>query len=144
MTSLADILAEPDASKVPLFPVEPPDGHKHLSEIKRCVSFRKSMILLSPAFVFAIPNAGKRNPMQASQEGIVGGVFDYHVAWNHGGAWLEFKGYSAAGRPGKLSPAQIDWGNRMQALGKSVACFFDPMHAIEWLHSVGCPIRATL
>jgi len=49
MTSLADILAEPEASKVPLFPVEPPDGHKHLSEIKRCVSFRKSMILLSAA-----------------------------------------------------------------------------------------------
>lgn len=133
-----------DLNPTPRFPVEPPDGLKHLSEIKRQTQFINMMKTLAPSvLVFANANAGKRNPMKAKAEGIMGGVFDVCVMWDNGGiAWPEFKGYDAAGRPGKLSRAQIDWGNKAMDRGQHVECFFDAMTAVEWLRSVGCPIRS--
>src|SRR5690606_25860469 len=91
--------------------------------------------------LWATANAGKRNPTQARREGIRAGVFDVQVV--HEAplcAWIEMKGYTAAGRAGKLSEAQVEWGNRMSALGHHVACFFDPYDAVDWLRSVGFPI----
>lgn len=146
---MIDILASLDAyaddlNAAPLFPVEPPDGMKHLAELPRQATFIKLMRSLAPkATVYAVPNAGKRWRVQAQKEGIRGGVFDLTVAWNHGIAFPEFKGYSAGGRPGVLSAAQIDWGNEMTRHGHSVACFFSPMRAVEWLRDLGCPVRET-
>lgn len=125
----------------PLFFVEPPDGRKDWPEAKRQRSFLNELRTIAPhIFAFANANAGKRNPMRARQEGIMGGVFDVTITW--GGArtaWPEFKGYTAAGRAGVLSDAQIVWGNRMQGLGHDVACFFTPAACIEWLRSLGAP-----
>ena len=126
----------------PLFPVEPPDGERHLTELDRVSAFRRLMHMHAPTVAFyPNANAGKRSRYQASREGIVAGVFDYTIAWAAPNAvWLEFKGYDASGRPGSLSGAQIEWGNRMARLGHRVACFFRPESALAWLASCGAPV----
>lgn len=141
MASFADDLGLiEDDDSAPIFPCEPPDGLRHLSELDRVVTFRRLMRQLAPrVMVYANANAGKRSRRQASAEGIVAGVFDYTVAWNHGVAWPEFKGYDSRGRPGKLSQPQIDWGNAMSRIGHPVACFYSPVSAVEWLRGIGCP-----
>lgn len=126
----------------PVFPVEAPDGDRTRPEIARQVTLFSTMRIVAPTvFGFAIPNAGKRNPVQAKKEGIVGGAFDTEWHWDGGQAWIELKGYDARGRAGTLSQSQIDWGNRMHRLSKSVACFFDPLAAVHWLASLGAPVR---
>lgn len=141
MTTWADL--EQDLATEPLFPVEAPDGRKDWPEIRRQRALINELAMIAPTvFVFAVPNAGKRNPRKAKQEGIMGGVFDLVLCW--GGrhvAWVEMKGYTAAGRPGKLSQPQIDWGNRMARLGHDVAMFFTPAACVEWLRGIGCPMR---
>lgn len=144
MTPPADFAAmETSLYPDPLFHCEPPDGQKHLSEIARCVQFRRLMAMLAPSvLVHANANAGKRNPMQARREGIMGGVFDYACLWGaDGSAYLEMKGYDARGRAGKLSTNQIEFGNRLHRMGRNVACFFDPMAAVAWVRSCGAPVR---
>lgn len=131
-----------DLSPSPQFPVEPPDGLRHWSEIDRQETFRNLMKTVAPrAIVWANANAGKRNPRLAKKEGILGGVFDMTVAWPGGWALPEFKGYDGSGRAGSLSKSQIDFGNRLNAMGHPVACFFTPMRAVEWLRDVGCPMH---
>lgn len=126
----------------PIFPVEAPDGDRARSEIARQVTLFGTMRMAAPTVLgFAIPNAGKRNPVQAKKEGIMGGAFDTEWHWDTGAAWIELKGYDARGRAGTLSQSQIDWGNRMHRLGKPVACFFDPLAAVRWLASLGAPVR---
>lgn len=136
----------------PLFPVEAPDGRKDLTELDRAVMFRRYMANLAPAVIlYPNANAGRRNPMQARREGIMAGVFDYTAAWDIADStladcavsvcWVELKGYDKSGRPGKLSNAQIEWGNAMQARGHKVACFFSGKSAFDWLASLGAPIR---
>jgi hypothetical protein len=125
----------------PIFPVELPNDDPR-AELPRQVEFLRDLKMLAPSvYAYAVPNAGKRNPRQAKAEGIVGGVFDLELRWNSGAAQVEFKGRDARGRPGKLSPAQIDHGNRMTGLGWPVACFFDPQAALEWVRSLGAPFR---
>lgn len=134
----------------PLFFVEQPDVRKDLSEIQRVEMFRKIMREKAPHLIlYPNANAGKRNPLQAKREGIVAGVFDYTVAWDIAHStidtpatvsWIEFKGYDASGRAGKLSQAQIDWGNRMHRAGYRVACFFSAKSAVRWLREQGAPI----
>lgn len=137
---------------VPLFPVEAPDGRKELAELERQAIFRRYAANLAPrVIVFANANAGKRNPMQAKREGIMAGVFDMTCAWDIAAStdpnapqsvcWIEFKGYDKNGRPGKLSKAQIDWGNAMHERGHKVACFFSGKSAFDWLASLGAPVR---
>jgi hypothetical protein len=137
---------------VPLFPVEVPDGRKELAELERQAIFRRYAANLAPrVIVFANANAGKRNPMQAKREGIMAGVFDMTCAWDIAAStdpnapqsvcYIEFKGYDKNGRPGKLSKAQIDWGNAMHERGHKVACFFSGKSAFDWLASLGAPIR---
>lgn len=126
----------------PLFPVEAPDGKRLIGETPRQTRLFGIMRMAGPEVLgFPIPNAGKRNPAKARAEGIVSGVFDTAWEWGDGEAWIELKGYTAAGRPGVLSDNQIRWGNRMHLMGKRVACFFDPMNAALWLQSIGAPVR---
>lgn len=129
--------------QTPDFYVQAPDGARQWSEIDRQQMLFNLMRSAAPRVVgWAIPNAGKRNPSKARKEGIRGGVFDTQWAWRHPvTAWVEMKGYDAAGRAGKLSPQQIDWGNDMVRLGHHVACFFDPYAAVAWLRDRGFPVR---
>ncbi len=149
-TTFADLEAPLDAE--PLFPVEAPDGRKDLSELERQVMFRKFAANLAPqVLVWANANAGRRNPMQARKEGVMAGVFDMSCAWDIDAStlpdcdvstcWVEFKGYDKSGRPGRLSPAQIEWGNAMHQRGHKVACFFSGRSAFDWLASLGAPVR---
>lgn len=144
MSMLADFDAmEATLNPVPLFPVEAPDGRKALAELPRQVSFLSLMRMAGPAVeVRALPNAGKRNPTKAKQEGIKAGLFDLGCWWTFGGhGLLEAKGYDASGRPGKLSKEQIDFGNLMFRMGVPVACFFTPEWAIARLIEWGAPVR---
>lgn len=148
---------EADLKPVPLFLVEAPDGRKDLSELDRQGWFVAFMRRTQPHIeVHANPNAGKRGPKaqrQAKTEGLKPGVFDITVAWDHRlstidapvtVAWPEFKGYDSSGRAGKLTPAQIEWGNSMHDRGFPVACFFSAKSVIEWLRSLGAPIRGAV
>lgn len=139
----------------PLFPVEAPDGRRDLSELARVKMFRTYLARLAPK-VTAYPNAnaGKRNPVQARAEGIRAGIPDYTVFWNirdstlsdcpSSVAWVEMKGYSAAGRPGKLSPDQIEFMNILHRNGHNVACFYSGKSAFDWLASLGAPIAGRI
>lgn len=150
MTVWDDLETPLDAA--PLFPVEAPDGRKELSELQRQVMFRKYASTLAPrVIVWANANAGKRNPMKARREGIVAGIFDMSCAWDIAAStdpgapqsicFIEFKGYSKDGRPGKLDSSQIEWGNAMHERGHKVACFFSGQSAFNWLASLGAPVR---
>lgn len=136
---------ETPLNEQPLFQVERPDGRRHLSEIDRVVMLRNYVRDLGRnVHVHAIPNAAKRGfkaQRQAKKEGMVAGVFDLCVTWPGSGVcWCEMKGYDASGAAGKLSQAQIDWGNSHFRMGHSVACFFSPERALEWIRSCGAPI----
>jgi hypothetical protein len=144
---------ESDLHQAPLFPVEAPDGRKDLSEHERQAWFVSFMRKSNPHIeIHANMNHGKRGQFamnQAHAEGLKPGVFDITVAWDVADAaddrptvaWCEYKGYERSGRAGKLSQIQIDWGNAMHRKGFSVACFFSAWSCIEWLRSLGCPIR---
>lgn len=153
MVDFAELETPLDA--VPLFPVEAPDGRKDLAEIDRQVMFRRYAANLAPrVIVWANANAGRRNPAQARREGVMAGVFDMTCAWDIADStnpaapqsvcYLEFKGYDKNGRPGKLSRAQIDWGNAMHQRGHKVACFFSGKSAFDWLASLGAPVRGRI
>ena len=135
---------EEDLNRPPAFYVEEPDGRKDWSELPRQATFRKLMYMAAPQILlFANPNAGKRNPMQARKEGILGGVFDMTAMDADLIAWVEFKGYSGKKypRPGVLSPQQIRFGNRLHDMGRHCACFYSPHKAVDWLRDLGFPIR---
>ena len=127
---------------VPDFPVQAPDGVKTWTELQRQTTLLRLIHMAgSRVPVWAQANAGKRNPMQARREGIVAGVFDLQFAWRGPlTAFVEMKGYTKAGRAGSLSRQQIEWGNRLHALGHHVACFYCPYAALDWLRSIGFPI----
>lgn len=146
---------ETPLNEAPLFFVEQPDGLKDLSELDRQAMFRKYLANLAPAVIaYANPNAAKRGlkaRAQAKKEGLMAGVFDMTCAWDIDAStipncdvsvcWVEMKGYDSNGRPGKLSQAQIDWGNSMVRKGHKVACFFSGKSAFDWMASLGAPIR---
>lgn len=135
MASAFDMPADDfDVVEIPRFPCEAPDGLKHWPELKRQIKFRKLMREADPSIlVFAIPNAGRRNPVKAAQEGILAGVADLCCVGRGWTAWPELKGYDKRGRPGHLSAAQIRFGNDMTARGHPYAVFFSPQHAAEWV-----------
>tara|TARA_R110000765_G_scaffold27453_4_gene66646 strand:+ start:668 stop:1111 length:444 start_codon:yes stop_codon:yes gene_type:complete len=140
--TIFDDLEDPPESG-PLFFVEAPDGRTQMTEIMRVVAFRKLLRATAGARVLCFPNAnaGKRDPRRAAAEGIMAGVADYTVVWSPSQcAFIEFKGYSKAGRPGKLSLAQVEWGNTMHRHGHAVACFFDAAAAVAWLRECGAPV----
>lgn len=140
MTSLDDLLdIEEAGGKPPLFYVEPTDKNP-ASEIQRQATFRKIMSQVAPSIiVYANTNgthiASLAGRAKAGREGRTIGVPDVTVVWNRGVAWIEFK----AGK-GQLKPAQIEFGNRLVLCGQHVACFRDPIHAIDWVRSIGAPV----
>ena len=158
--SAFDHLEDP-LKPAPLFPVEDwralANPRKDLSELDRQAMFVAFMRKSCPHMVVAaIPNAAKRGfkaQAQAKKEGIVAGAFDTLVTWDIADAspdcpctmaMIEWKGFDASGRAGKLSDAQIEFGNRLHRQGHKVACFFSAASAIEWLRSLGAPIRGRL
>ena len=140
MNFLSDL--ETDLNPTPQFLHEQPDQRKDWPELNRQATFLRLIRMAAPRLlVFANANAGKRNPRQAKSEGIRGGVFDLTVLWTQQRcAYIEFKGYTKAGRPGKLSDNQIRFGNRLVELGIPCASFFSPFNAVNWLREQGFPI----
>lgn len=134
-------LAE-DLNPEPAFYVQAPDGRKDWPELKRQGAFLKLMRAAAPrVLVYPNVNAGKRNPVRARAEGIRAGVFDLTILWRRNLiAYIELKGYTAAGRSGQLSDEQIRFGNRLVELDVPCACFFDPYDAVEWLRECGFPV----
>lgn len=128
----------------PLFFCEKPDGRKDLSEDKRAAMFVALVHRCAPACEIAhVKNEGAYNHAKAKKLGVVAGFADYIVTWKQGAAFVELKGYTAAGRPGVLSDAQIAWGNRKYLMGHAVACFFSPEKALDWLRDQGAPVLRT-
>lgn len=140
MNAWADL--ESELHPTPEFLVQAPDGRRDWAETPRQTTLFRVMHMAAPRVLgYAVPNAGKRNPLQARREGIMAGVFDTRWEWRDGlTAAVELKGYDKRGRAGKLSDAQVEWGNRMHQLGYPVACFFDPYDAADWLRSLGFPV----
>lgn len=139
MNFLSDL--ETDLNPTPQFPHEAPDGRKGVPELRRQTDFLTLMRTAGPrVLVFANANAGKRNPQQAKREGIKGGVFDITCLWRSRCAYIEFKGYTKAGRPGQLTDNQVRFGNRLVELDIPCASFFSPVAAVNWLHAIGFPV----
>lgn len=131
---------ETDLDPVPLFVVEGPDKSP-ASEIQRQATFLKLVRQLAPDVIaYANTNgthiASMGGRAKANREGRTIGAPDLTLVWNRGVAWIEFK----AGK-GKLSPAQVDFCNRLVRAGQHVACFRDPMGAIAWLRDCGAPVK---
>lgn len=145
MTPLSALLAiehDTGVKERPLFFCQPPDGRRDWGETPRQNKLFKLMGDEAPDILgFPIPNAGKRNPNKARLEHIMSGVFDTEWQWPGDSAHVEMKGYDARGRAGVLSENQILWGNRMHLMGKHVACFFDPVAAVDWLRRWGGPFN---
>lgn len=125
----------------PLFPVQEPDGKRAWSEDDRCAVLLGYMRIMAPGVTLRhFANEGKRNPLRAKRLGIIAGLFDYGFWWPGGAALIEMKGYTKAGRPGALSPAQISFGNALHRGGHNVAMFFSPQNAADWLRACGAPV----
>ncbi len=135
-----------DALETPLKPtprflVEDPDKNPG-TEIQRQATFRKLMARLAPAVtVYANTNgthiASLAGRARANREGRTIGAPDLTLFWNHGVAWIEFK----AGK-GSLKPAQIEFCNKLADDGHHVACFRDPINAVDWVRSLGAPVKS--
>lgn len=125
----------------PLFYVQRPDGLKHLSEDAGSIALVNLVHRLAPKATIQHPkNEGKHNHVKAKAMGVVAGFPDYIVTWPvRGQAFIEMKGFTAAGRPGELFQAQIDQCNKLYRQGFPVACFFSPDAAFEWLVAQGMP-----
>ncbi|WP_298196585.1 hypothetical protein [Novosphingobium sp.] len=144
----------------PLFRVErpgrPPEDRSTWPELARQRAFLSHLRKHAPRVsAFAVPNAahrGQRAMNQARAEGLRSGAFDLIVGWHRAEAtndrcpaaiaFVEFKGFDASGRPGKLSRAQVEFGNGWWRRGHAVACFFTAEAAIEWLRELGAPVPA--
>lgn len=145
------------AVEEPLFfcePVPAPGPDPRLwPEEERQAAFVTYMSRTSPHItVRAVRNEGKRGlreQRQMKRTGLKAGTFDTFICWSIEDAapdcpqtlvWIEWKGFSAKREPGKLTPAQIAFGNDMTRKGQKVACFYTVKPALEWLLSLGCPI----
>jgi len=147
----------------PLFPVEQPGkatGDPRLwPEIERLAAFVAFIRKTQQPQIKAYSNAndGKRGikaQRDAKRLGLTPGVFDVTVLWDYrestnpdnpvAMAYVEFKGFDKNGRPGKLSQAQIEWGNSVHAKGHNVGCFYSAKTALLWLKSLGAPIRGAV
>lgn len=133
---------EVDLKPVPRFPVEATDKSP-ATELQRQATFLKMMRTLAPSVIcYANTNgthiASFAGRAKADKEGRTIGASDVTIVWNRGVAWIEWK----AGK-GSLKPAQIEFGNRLYEMGHHVACFRDPVSAVDWLRSIGAPVKAT-
>ena len=151
-----------EAPTVPLFPVEPvpaPGPDPRLwPEIERQKAFITYIRRTSPDLIaFAIPNAGKRSQWAAGKakaEGLLPGAADVCICWDwrkstqddpaRSVAFVEIKGFDKNGKPGKLSPSQIAFGNSCFERGIAYGCFYTATAALLWLASLGAPLRGKL
>jgi len=134
---------EADLKPVARFPVEATDKNP-ATELQRQATFLKMMRTLAPNVIcYANTNgthiASFAGRAKANKEGRTIGASDIVCVWNRGVAWIEWK----AGK-GSLKPAQIEFGNRLYEMGHHVACFRDPNSAVDWLRSIGAPVRIIL
>ena len=149
-TTFADL--ESPLYAEPLFYVEPhgkaPDDTRRRPEAFRQESFVAYLRKTSPGITPAsFANEGKRSTYAAGKlkkGGLAPGMPDICCIWDGGWAFIEFKGFTASGQPGKLSPAQIDACNKIHRNGHPVACFFTATAALDWLRGLGAPVRGTV
>lgn len=135
----------------PLFPVEkpgkPPLDPRTWPEEFRQREFVAYVRRKYPEIVLSsFANEGKRGKRMAAKMkglGLLAGMPDTAILWDGGMAFIEWKGWTSAGRPGRLSAQQIDTCNRIHRNGHAVACFFSARSALEWLRELGAPIRST-
>ena len=145
-TTFADL--ESPLEEQPLFYVEPhgkpPVDPKLWPEDFRQKSFVAFIRKHAPAVVVSsFANEGKRtvrNGQRMKALGMTPGMPDICTIWDGGTAFLEFKGFSADGRPGRLSQQQIATLNRIHRNGWSAGCFFTASRAIDWLADLGAPV----
>lgn len=147
---------------VPLFLVEAPGkpgtDPRLWPEAERQAAFISYLRRTSPKIIArAIRNEGKRGMYERRQmkrTGLLAGTFDTLILWDMADAtsddcprsvaMIEFKGFDKNGRPGKLSPQQIEFGNDLHKRGHAAACFYTASAAIDWLASLGAPIRGRI
>ena len=102
----------------------------------------------------AIRNEGKRGfkeQRSMKRTGLLAGTFDTVIFWDYRDATsddcprsvasIEFKGFDAKGRPGKLSQPQIEYGNDLFRKGHAVGCFYTAAAALDFLRRLGAPVR---
>lgn len=160
--TLADLDAlESPLVEDPLFFVETPGkpgpDPKLWPEEERQAAFVTYLARTSPKItVRAVRNEGKRGfeeQRQMKRTGLKPGTFDTFICWDIADAtedcpatlaWIEWKGFSVRGRPGKLSPEQIAFGNDMTRKGFKAACFYTVKPALEWLRSLGAPVQGRI
>lgn len=156
-----DALGDGLAKEEPLFfcePVPSPGADPRMwPEEERQAAFVTFMSRNAPKLsVRAVRNEGKRGfreQRQMKRTGLRAGTFDTFICWDVEDAspdcpqtlvWIEWKGFNAKGQPGKLTQDQIDFGNDMTRKGFKVACFYTVKPALEWLMSLGAPIRGKI
>lgn len=154
MTDAAGFAAlETPLDEKPLFYVEqpgkPPLDPRTWPEEFRQREFVSYVRRKYPQLVLSsFANEGKRGPRMAAKMkglGLLAGMPDTVVLWDGGMAFIEWKGWDASGRAGRLSVQQIETCNRIHRNGHAVACLFSARTALEWLREQGAPIgRATL
>lgn len=134
--------------ETPLFPVEAP-GKPPLDPRKWSEEFRQREFVAyvrrkHPGIVLSsFANEGKRGLRMAAKlkgQGLLAGMPDTILLWDGGMAMIEWKGWTAAGRAGKLSEQQIFTCNRIHRNGHAVACFYSAKTALDWLRSLGAPV----
>lgn len=143
----------------PLFFVEPPPSPgpdpRLWPEEERQAAFIAYLRKTSPKIIArAIRNEGKRGLREQRsmrRTGLLAGTFDTLIFWDFRDATnencprsvasIEFKGFTAKGRPGRLSQAQIDYGNGLHRRGHAVACCYTATAALDFLRELGAPVR---
>lgn len=145
-TTFADL--ESPLVEEPLFYVEPvpekPTDPRKWPEEYRQREFVAYVRKRYPDIILSsFANEGKRGKRLAARMkglGLLAGMADITCIWDGGSAYLEFKGWQASGRPGKLSVQQIETLNRIHRNGHAVGCFYSARTALDWLRSLGAPV----
>lgn len=111
------------------------------TELAEQQALRKRLYYAAPEIqVVAVPNAARRTQWEArraKQEGLATGFPDLLCIWPGGIAFLEMKRVKG----GTVSANQAEWIERLQAYGFPAAVCRGADAAIDFLRSVGAPIR---
>lgn len=125
--------------KPPLDPRTWPEEFRQSEFVAYVRRKHRSMVVSSFA------NEGKRGKRMAAKMkglGLLAGMPDTVLLWDGGCAFIEWKGWDATGRAGKLSPQQIDTCNKIHRNGHKVACLYSARTALAWLRDLGAPLEA--
>lgn len=141
MNALDDLLALETPLKPALDPrvyVEPKDSDPASEDARQGTFVATMRRTAKKCDVAANTNAAKRSQWAAAKvkrEGLVTGRNDLDVKWCGGIALIEFKN----GRKGP-EPGQIEYLNRMVAMGFPCAIIRTPVGGMNWLRSIGAPV----